>query len=136
MDKNVYDSNPNVSLGHCMSLDCHKSKVYCNRSQMEVWTSENSKTKGTKVSNFHSTKCEQRFIYYPITKLKLYQKNTYNHLREANKDMKVHIINNKVKVVAMPRIGCWRDKFDYIMVKGIIRKIFKETNVKIIISTI
>lgn len=67
-----------------------------------------------------------RFIYYLITKEYSYNKPTYQSLTAAIEKLRNYVVKHGVKKLAIPRIGCGLDKLDWVIVKDIIKHIFKD----------
>ena len=47
--------------------------------------------------------------------------------------MRYQVINNNIKQIAMPMIGCGLDRLNWIRVSYIIQKIFSETDIEIVV---
>lgn len=68
-----------------------------------------------------------------ITKERYYQKPTYSSLRNALEWMKSICKNNDIHKVAMPKIGCGLDRLEWDKVSEVIKDVFKDTDVEILI---
>lgn len=71
-----------------------------------------------------------------ITKERYYHKPTYNSLKLALMHMKKLCIDNGIKYVAMPKIGCGLDKLEWSIVTKIIQDIFEDTDITIAVCYI
>lgn len=76
---------------------------------------------------------EGRYIYYLITKKILYGKPAYVTLWKCLIELKSHIEENKVKNLAMPKIGCGYDRLDWNVMKSMLEYIFQNIDVKIVV---
>lgn len=68
-----------------------------------------------------------------ITKEKYYHKPTYYTMHQALYMMKVVCEYNNIKKVAMPLIGCGLDKLKWDKVSQIIKDIFADTDIEILV---
>lgn len=75
---------------------------------------------------------KDRYIYYLVTKERsgtgFYP--TYESLESSLKAMRDHMVENNVKEVAIPQIGCGIDGLKWDEVEARIRSIFKDTGVE------
>ncbi|XP_047098827.1 transcription initiation factor TFIID subunit 1-like isoform X2 [Schistocerca piceifrons] len=76
---------------------------------------------------------DSRFIYYLVTKRESTGKPTMETLERSLVAMGQHVIENNVKKIAMPRIGCGRDRLEWRRVKPLIESIFSGTGAQIIV---
>lgn len=72
-------------------------------------------------------------VFNLITKRNGYEKPTYEKLEEALYSMKTLIVDNKIKYVAMPKIGAGLDRLKWEIVLAIIKNVFKDVDVNITI---
>ncbi|XP_049793057.1 transcription initiation factor TFIID subunit 1-like isoform X2 [Schistocerca nitens] len=72
-----------------------------------------------------------RFIYYLVTKPESTGKPTMETLERSLVAMRQHVIENNVKKIAMPRIGCGLDRLEWRRVKPLIESIFSGTGAQI-----
>jgi len=86
------------------------------------------------IFNEHGTCLLEGRVYNLITKKKYWFKPTYDTLKSALKAMRTMVINNPdVRKIAMPQIGCGLDKLQWDKVSEIIKEIFGELDVEILI---
>ena len=84
--------------------------------------------------NEHGTCLLEGRVYNLITKKKHWLKPTYDTLKAALNAMRTMVINNPdVKKIAMPQIGCGLDKLQWDKVSEIIKEVFGELDVEILI---
>ena len=72
-------------------------------------------------------------VFNLITKRKYWQKPTYETLTNALYNMKVLAIHNDVKKIAMPVIGCGLDKLQWSKVSEIIKEVFEDADIEILV---
>lgn len=68
-----------------------------------------------------------------ITKERYYQKPTYKSLEQSLQAMKNICLHRKVQKIAMPMIGCGLDKLEWGQVSQIIKNIFGDTDMEILV---
>jgi hypothetical protein len=74
-----------------------------------------------------------RFIYYLVTKEKTGGGclPTYQTLESSLRAMRAHMLNNSVKEVAIPTIGCGLDRLEWPHVQTMLFKVFGDDPFKI-----
>lgn len=71
-----------------------------------------------------------------ITKNKCYDKPTMKTLEESLISLKKYIVKNNIKKLAMPKIGCGLDRLNWEDVSLLIKNIFNDLDIEIIICYI
>ena len=66
-----------------------------------------------------------------VTKLKYWQKPTYDSLSKALVDLKELCREILVKTLVMPKIGCGLDRLSWKNVKKMLKEIFEDTDINI-----
>ena len=72
-------------------------------------------------------------VHNLVTKRYVKDKPTYADLKKALEDMKAGMELDGQEKVAMPRIGCGLDGLDWGIVKAIIKDVFEDTDIEILI---
>ena len=73
-------------------------------------------------------------VFNLITKEKYWQKPTYNSLEDSLIEMREKISKNEnIKRLVMPKIGCGLDRLSWDKVETMIKNIFKDLNIEIIV---
>lgn len=75
-------------------------------------------------------------VFNLVTKDRVYHKPTYDTLIETLEDMKEQCENLDINKIAMPRIGCGLDGLSWDMVEEIIKEVFEDTDMEILICTL
>lgn len=78
-------------------------------------------------------KAKNSIVFHLITKNRYWDKPTYRTLKESLIELKTLCIEQGVKKLAMPKIGCGLDKLQWNTVKENIIKIFNDTDIEILI---
>ena len=68
-----------------------------------------------------------------ITKKRYWEKPTYETMKKALLVMCTTCIQNNIKKVAMPVIGCGLDKLKWCKVSEIIKEVFEDTDIEILV---
>lgn len=68
-----------------------------------------------------------------VTKKKYWHKPTLESLREALSDLKLLVQEDKIKKIAMPKIGCGLDRLSWDDVSPMIQEIFKDLDIEIMV---
>ena len=77
-----------------------------------------------------------RFVYYLITKKKYWARPTYDTLKDSLLSMKLHLQENGVTDLSMPRIGCGLDGLEWSKVELMLREIFADMDLTVTIYTL
>ena len=72
-------------------------------------------------------------VYNLVTKFNYWNKPTYETLRKALEYMRLNIVCDSIKRVAMPKIGCGLDRLQWNKVKEIIEDVFRDVDVEILV---
>lgn len=72
-------------------------------------------------------------IFNLITKERYFHKPTYKTLQGALEEMKKICCQENITKIAMPVIGCGLDKLEWNQVSKIIKKVFEDTDIEILI---
>ena len=78
-------------------------------------------------------KAKNSIVFHLITKNKYWDKPTYRTLKESLIELKTLCIEQNIKKLVMPKIGCGLDKLQWNTVKENIIKIFNDTDIEILI---
>lgn len=68
-----------------------------------------------------------------VTKERYYQKPTYKSMKQTLEMMKVVCLGNGIDKIAMPKIGCGLDRLEWSKVSEIIKEVFRDTDVEILV---
>ena len=72
-------------------------------------------------------------VFNLVTKEKYWHKPTYNSLTDALKSMRSACRYCNIKKIAMPMIGCGLDRLRWDKVSEIIKDVFKDENIEILV---
>lgn len=71
-----------------------------------------------------------------VTKERYFHKPTLETLRQALENLRKQALEMKLTRIAMPKIGCGLDKLDWTAVREIIREMFADTDIEILVRSI
>ncbi len=71
-----------------------------------------------------------------VTKSKYWHKPTYETITQALISMKIRCLEEEITKLAMPQIGCGLDKLQWGKVREIIKEVFSDTKVNIVVCTL
>lgn len=72
-------------------------------------------------------------VYNLVTKGNVHECPTYDNLRKTLIDMRDMMVQRQQSKLAMPRIGCGLDRLDWNVVRAIIKEVFENTDIEILI---
>lgn len=75
-------------------------------------------------------------VFNLVTKDRVYHKPTFDTLIKTLEDMKQQCENLDINKIAMPRIGCGLDGLSWDTVEKIIKEVFEDTDMEILICTL
>ncbi|CAH8772040.1 hypothetical protein [Paenibacillus dendritiformis] len=71
-----------------------------------------------------------------VTKAKYWHKPTYESLTQAVVSMRVVCLEEGITALAMPQIGCGLDKLQWGRVREMIKDVFADTDIEIVVCTL
>lgn len=130
-------SCPNsASLAHCISEDAHMGKGIATAFKKKFGQVEEIRSQRQRPGGVAVLKSGDRFVYYLVTKPKYFHKPTYESLTSSVKAMRDHCVQNGVKKLCMPRIGCGLDKLEWKRVKAVLAEEFVKTDVQLTVYSL
>lgn len=126
---------------HCISLDLalgagiakQINNKYQIKSKLQAFKTKNS----FYFENFSYGFCiVADGIANLITKNKYFEKPTLKTLEESLISLKKYILNHNIHFLAMPKIGCGLDRLNWEDVSNLIKEIFEDLDIEIIICYI
>ena len=137
--KDLFTVDKSYYLAHCISSDFGMGKGIVVEFNKRYKLKNKLITKHPKYASiFKSSKLggdcilEGRVLNL-ITKEKYYNKPTIITMRLALNKMKSICLNNNITKIAMPKIGCGLDKLQWGNVSDLIKDIFEDTDIEILV---
>lgn len=145
----LFTAPPEYTLCHCVSCDVEMgagiAKTFRDigvRDELILFDVRNESLSWYGRGFAVFTNCGKELERHPkgvfnlVTKKHYYDKPTLFTVREALLDAKCQMEFLKVNKLAMPRIGCGLDKLQWVFVKEIVKDVFKDTDVNILVFAI
>lgn len=123
---------------HCISLDCAMGKGIAKQFANRFPSMKSHLLHRIKLENInYPTALEyitpNEIVINMVTKERYYNKPTYASFKLALEEV-VNIVNKyNIKQIAMPKIGCGLDRLSWNRVQDMIKEVFKDTDVEILI---
>lgn len=138
--KDLFTVDEEYSFAHCISFDCRMGKGIAktfDRKYPKLKSSLILYLKSNKMSYKPTTigyrVNDDRVVYNLITKPYYYDKPTYESLRETLLKLKEMLLKTDDRKIAMPKIGCGLDKLNWEQVELILKEIFNDMDIEILI---
>eukprot|EP00118_Oscarella_pearsei_P004180 m.17378 g.17378 ORF g.17378 m.17378 type:complete len:186 (+) comp27476_c0_seq1:691-1248(+) len=125
----LFSCPSSASLVHCISEDVHMGKGIATLFKKKFGRVEEIRSQKTKPGGVAILKCDDRFVYYLVTKRRYFHKPTYESVLSSLAAMKSHAVANGVDEICMPKIGCGLDKLEWSKVKHLLENEFKDTRI-------
>lgn len=133
---NLFEIPKEYALGQCLSTDCDKKEgivVQFNKKfkGMMNFLSKSNPNVGECIL-YQKNKDSQKVLNL-FTKKKYFAKPTYDSFEKSILDMKRVCLENNIDKIAIPKIGSGKDKLNWAKNRDIIKKIFEDTEIEIIV---
>ncbi|XP_053954140.1 ADP-ribose glycohydrolase OARD1 [Anastrepha ludens] len=129
----LFNADEKYSMAHCVAADMRLGKGIAVKFRNKFAQIPRLKKQNAKPGGVAILQDKSRFIYYLVTKQSSWGKPTYQTLHSSLQAMKVHMLKHDVNKLAIPRIGCGLDGLVWQKVKDMLREIFKEVTVEIVV---
>ncbi|CAD7083230.1 unnamed protein product [Hermetia illucens] len=129
----LFSASREYSLAHCVSADLRMGKGIALKFRDKFSQISKLKQQNPKPGGVVMLKDGSRYIYYLITKQKVYQKPTYITLVASLTAMRNHMAKNGIKKLAIPRIGCGLDGLIWSKVKTEVEQVFQDDDIEIVV---
>ena len=135
INRNLFKVGDDYCLAHCISSDLEMSQGIATHFQAFFEIRE--EILSARVDTEYPT-ClfTNNRVFNLITKNRYYQKPTYAAIRMTLEYMRDMCIELEITKIAMPKIGCGKDKMKWQSVRKIIREVFQDTDIEILVCYI
>ena len=133
----LFKSNSNYTLMHCISHDCVMGAGIAKtfdalmpdmKKQLKRTIREND------LAGYYAMLYKgKRDVINLVTKERYWHKPTYSSLKASLINAKQIILRNNIKYIAMPVIGCGLDRLQWSKVSKMVKEIFADTDVEIVV---
>ncbi|OHD25279.1 MAG: hypothetical protein A2Y34_04005 [Spirochaetes bacterium GWC1_27_15] len=127
--RNLFEVDDKYYLAHCISSDCAIGAGIAVEFQKKF------KLRNKLLQHYtgHPTCIQIGRIFNLITKEKYWHKPTKDSLKESVTMMKELAINEEVMFIAMPKIGCGLDRLQWGEVREMLKEVFDDTDIEILV---
>lgn len=115
------------AMVHCVSADFEMSRGIALEFRTRFGCVEELRAEKAGVGDVVSLRDDEnkRWIYYMVTKQRYWHKPTYEAFEQSLHRLHTLCVQDGIRTLAMPRIGCGLDKLKWEQVSAMIRKTFK-----------
>ena len=133
----LYESDDKYTLVHCISYDCGMGAGIAKTFDSKMPKMKNQLKRTIRENNlqgyFAILYKGERNVINLITKERYWHKPTYSSLKASLLSAKKIAIRYDIKYLAMPVIGCGLDRLQWSKVSAMIKEIFADTDVEIVV---
>ena len=133
----LFKSDNKYTLVHCISYDCGMGAGIAKTFDNKMPKMKNQLKRTIREKNLHGYFAilykGDRNVINLITKERYWHKPSYSSLKASLLNAKEITIHNNIKYLAMPVIGCGLDRLQWSKVSAMIKEIFADTDVEIVV---
>ena len=133
----LFKSDNKYTLVHCISYDCGMGAGIAKTFDSKMPKMKNQLKRTIRENNlqgyFAILYKGERNVINLITKERYWHKPTYSSLKASLLSAKKIAIRYDIKYLAMPVIGCGLDRLQWSKVSAMIKEIFADTDVEIVV---
>ena len=133
----LFKSDNTYTLVHCISRDCAMGAgiaVTFNNKFPEMKRQLKNTIRENDLQGYFAILYRgEHNVINLITKEKYWHKPTYSSLKTSLLNAKQIILRNNIKHIAMPVIGCGLDRLQWSKVSAMIKEIFADTDIEIVV---
>ena len=133
----LFESDEKYTLVHCISADCAMgagiAKTFDDRMPKMKKLLKRTIRENNMQGYFAILYQGERNVMNLITKERYWHKPTYSSLKASLLNAKKIAIRNDIKYLAMPVIGCGLDRLQWSKVSVIIKEVFVDTDIEIVV---
>ena len=130
--RNIFTVDDKYYFAHCISSDCKMGAGIAVDFQNKFHL-RNALLNFDEDTRKHPTCILIDRVFNLITKKNYYGKPTYQSLEITLQEMRNLIDLYQIKYLAMPKIGCGLDRLQWGKVREIIKEVFQDTDIEILI---
>lgn len=133
----LFESDEKYTLVHCISADCAMgagiAKTFDDRMPKMKKLLKRTIRENNMQGYFAILYQGERNVMNLITKERYWHKPTYSSLKASLLNAKNIAIRNNIKYLAMPVIGCGLDRLQWSKVSVMIKEVFADTDIEIVV---
>ncbi|XP_052130289.1 uncharacterized protein LOC127751199 [Frankliniella occidentalis] len=131
IEKDILTAPIDITMVHCVGRDLLLSDGIAKRIKERYQLEEKLKEIDTTGRVAVQTTGAGRKIIHLITKEKSKDKPKWNDFKKAIQELRSHCVDNEIKKIWMPKIGCGLDRLKWKEVMELLKIEFQETNVEV-----
>ena len=132
----LFDVDPGYALCHCVSKDLKMSSGIAVSFKNKFGGLDELRRQCLNVGDVGVLRRSGRYVYYLVTKDKYHDKPSMSSIGASLRAMRRHIVDNGVRRLAMPKIGCGLDRLSWTEVNELITSTFSTTDLEIQVRTV
>ena len=130
--------NYSKHIAHCISSDLAMSKGIALQINKKYGTRQYLRNhrnhRKPKINDILMHRVNnKKIIFNIVTKENYFDKPNYDDLETSLENLKLYLIKKEIDEIAMPKIGCGCDKLLWEKVRDILIRVFKDSNIKILV---
>ena len=133
----LFESDDKYTLVHCISSDCAMgagiAKTFDSKMPQMKKLLKSTIRENNMQGYFAILYIGERNVINLITKERYWHKPTYSSLKASLLSAKKIAIRYDIKYLAMPVIGCGLDRLQWSQVTAMIKEIFADTDIEIVV---
>ena len=133
----LFKSDDKYTLVHCISYDCGMgagiAKTFDSKMPQMKKLLKSTIRENNMKGYFAILYIGDRNVINLITKERYWHKPSYSSLKASLLNAKEITIHNNIKYLAMPVIGCGLDRLQWSKVSAMIKEIFADTDIEIVV---
>lgn len=133
---NLFKAPSHYYLVHCISSNCKMGQGIAVQFNTKFKLRDKLLNKYTDKERKHPTVILEAGVFNLITKKNHFDKPTYDSLERTLWDLKAICKHEKIKYLAMPTIGCGKDKLNWKKVQKMIKYVFYDMDIHIKVYSI
>lgn len=133
IEGDLFTCDNKISLAHCVSADFRMGVGIALKFKTWFGSMLQLKKQNIEPGSVAYINMDQRTVFYLVTKKNYWNKPTILNFTNSIRALKQELIKLKISKIAMPKIGCGLDKLNWPIVREIIKKVFEDTEIEIII---
>ncbi|NFD87520.1 macro domain-containing protein [Clostridium botulinum] len=138
---NLFEVDDKYYLAHCISADCTTDSRSMGRGIVVEFNKRFDMK--NKIREFYGKTTVKigdvaliGRVFNLITKGKYYGKPTYLSFSIMLEELKSQVVENNIKYLAIPKIGCGLDRLSWGRVREMIKETFQDVDIKILVCSL
>lgn len=135
VEQDLFSAPEEYALAHCVAEDLRMSKGIAMVFRKKFGGIEELRRQKPEVGKALSLNENGRKIYYLVTKQRSQDKPTYKDLWTTLKTLKRTCLEENVRQLAIPKIGCGLDGLDWRLVRSMVEHLFHKTGIDVLVCS-